>query len=328
MANKIINQGKSYTGNFSLNYYDGLLVGAITTYAGDDIPEGYLLCDGSEVSRDTYNKLFLVIGEKYGEGNGTTTFNLPNIIDLTEPQINYIIKANAAGSAVNNATDDKRGFVRFATNLEAEEGIKNDVAITPKQFRTISHKVIQLTPTTTGTLTNEELQELKNNRDVVLTRNGIFFYYTSLLDGELRYSCVNKFTDGLDYMYTVLVNETTGEWTFSYNKLYVCKYPNVPPTNIANPSGVSGPIFYSIVNDIMHIQLDGVSVSSAGTIYIWNSFPSKYLPKQGKQRCVPCIDYNSGYTNCFFYINPTGLRLKAWRAGTAYWGVLTYHLDF
>lgn len=41
-------------------------------------PTGWLLCDGSAVSRATYAPLFAKIGTRYGVGNGSTTFNLPN----------------------------------------------------------------------------------------------------------------------------------------------------------------------------------------------------------------------------------------------------------
>ena len=46
----------------------------------DTIPSGWLLCDGSAVSRTTYAELFAAIGTTYGVGDGTTTFNLPNFI--------------------------------------------------------------------------------------------------------------------------------------------------------------------------------------------------------------------------------------------------------
>lgn len=55
--------------------------GSIIAFAGNTLPDGYLLCDGSQVSRTTYKKLFDVIGTTYGAGDGTTTFTLPNLID-------------------------------------------------------------------------------------------------------------------------------------------------------------------------------------------------------------------------------------------------------
>ncbi len=48
-------------------------------YAGSAAPTGWLLCDGSAVSRGTYAGLFAVIGTTYGGGDGSTTFNLPNL---------------------------------------------------------------------------------------------------------------------------------------------------------------------------------------------------------------------------------------------------------
>ena len=58
-----------------------LPIATIEVYAGSstDVPDGYLLCDGSAVSRTTYKELFQVIGTTYGTGDGSTTFNLPNI---------------------------------------------------------------------------------------------------------------------------------------------------------------------------------------------------------------------------------------------------------
>lgn len=53
--------------------------GAIMQYAGSSAPSGWLIADGSAVSRSTYSALFSVIGTTYGAGNGTTTFNLPNL---------------------------------------------------------------------------------------------------------------------------------------------------------------------------------------------------------------------------------------------------------
>ena len=41
------------------------------------VPQGFLTCDGSAVSRSTYGALFTAIGTTYGAGDGSTTFNLP-----------------------------------------------------------------------------------------------------------------------------------------------------------------------------------------------------------------------------------------------------------
>ena len=54
-------------------------VGSIAAYSISSIPSGWLLCDGSAVSRTTYSSLFAIIGTTYGSGDGSTTFNLPNL---------------------------------------------------------------------------------------------------------------------------------------------------------------------------------------------------------------------------------------------------------
>ena len=54
--------------------------GIMQMFAGNTIPAGWLLCDGSAVSRTDYAKLFSAIGTTWGAGDGSTTFNLPNTI--------------------------------------------------------------------------------------------------------------------------------------------------------------------------------------------------------------------------------------------------------
>lgn len=54
-------------------------VGMVSPFAGSSAPTGWLICDGSAVSRSTYAALFALIGTTYGAGNGSTTFNLPDL---------------------------------------------------------------------------------------------------------------------------------------------------------------------------------------------------------------------------------------------------------
>jgi microcystin-dependent protein len=53
--------------------------GDLKASARSAAPDGWLLCDGSAVSRTTYADLFTALGTTYGAGNGTTTFNLPDL---------------------------------------------------------------------------------------------------------------------------------------------------------------------------------------------------------------------------------------------------------
>lgn len=59
---------------------DGVNVtGTVVMFAASLPPTGWLMCDGTAVSRSTYSALFSAIGTTFGSGNGTTTFNVPNM---------------------------------------------------------------------------------------------------------------------------------------------------------------------------------------------------------------------------------------------------------
>ena len=59
----------------------GLHTGMIVPYTASTPPAGWLKCDGSAISRTTYSTLFSIIGTVYGSGDGSTTFNIPNLLD-------------------------------------------------------------------------------------------------------------------------------------------------------------------------------------------------------------------------------------------------------
>ena len=58
-----------------------MAIGSIIQFAGSTIPDNYLVCDGSAVSRTDYAQLYAAIGETYGPGDGVSTFNIPNLCD-------------------------------------------------------------------------------------------------------------------------------------------------------------------------------------------------------------------------------------------------------
>ena len=56
-------------------------VGTILPWSNSTLPSGYLNCDGTAVSRSTYSALFAIIATDYGVGDGSSTFNLPDLRD-------------------------------------------------------------------------------------------------------------------------------------------------------------------------------------------------------------------------------------------------------
>lgn len=63
----------------TLLYSIDVPVGTVLPFPSSNIPSGYMLCDGRALSRTNYAELFAIIGTSYGSGDGSTTFNLPNI---------------------------------------------------------------------------------------------------------------------------------------------------------------------------------------------------------------------------------------------------------
>lgn len=86
LSQKVDGSTSKYPSNKAVSTYvesKAVPVGAFMPYAADTPPEGWLKCDGSAVSRTTYSALFAKIGTKYGSGDGSKTFNLPNFINKT-----------------------------------------------------------------------------------------------------------------------------------------------------------------------------------------------------------------------------------------------------
>lgn len=77
----------------------------MAAFANDTLPDGWLACDGTAVSRITYANLFSKIGTTYGTGDSSTTFNLPNLTDR------FIQGNNTAGTVKNAGLPDISGRI-------------------------------------------------------------------------------------------------------------------------------------------------------------------------------------------------------------------------
>ena len=87
--------------------------GTILAFAGTNVPSGWLLCNGSAVSRTTYDELFKTIGTAFGNGDGSTTFHIPDFRGRFLRGLDGTAGNDPdSGSSSNSGADGKR----FALN--------------------------------------------------------------------------------------------------------------------------------------------------------------------------------------------------------------------
>jgi microcystin-dependent protein len=65
----------------NLTGIEGIPTATIVPWSDSSVPSGFLECNGSAVSRSTYADLFAIVGTTYGSGDGSTTFNVPDLQD-------------------------------------------------------------------------------------------------------------------------------------------------------------------------------------------------------------------------------------------------------
>lgn len=88
--------------------------GMLLPFAGTEVPEGFLLCNGANISRTDYAALFAVIGEKWGEGDGSTTFTLPN---FTDRFIEGTTDTSKVGQYLEAGAPNMSGYVKLERPL-------------------------------------------------------------------------------------------------------------------------------------------------------------------------------------------------------------------
>lgn len=119
-------------------------VGAIIPFTGSTVPEGWLLCDGSAVSRTDYSELFDVIGTTYGAGDGSTTFALPSLTDRAALGVSSGYALASTGGAETVTIDAAKMPDHY--HVIPEHGHANTIAIkTPQLSHTITQPVMKYT---------------------------------------------------------------------------------------------------------------------------------------------------------------------------------------
>jgi len=132
--------------------------GSILPYCGTTAPDGWVLCDGAQVNRVDYKALFDVIGTTYGVGDGSTTFNLPDLrqrFPLGKAAAGTGVTLGSTGGAIDH-THTSAAHTHTFTSGTASQGTfvssaaPNDQNMAP-QGHTHSGTTDSTTPGATGT---------------------------------------------------------------------------------------------------------------------------------------------------------------------------------
>lgn len=121
-----------------------MAIGTILSFTGSTVPNRYLVCDGSAISRATYSDLFAVIGTYYGAGDGSSTFNLP---DMTGRAVLGVASGYNVGRIGGAETVTLAvSTIPSHTHTIPEHGHANTIAAkTPSLSHTITQAVFKYT---------------------------------------------------------------------------------------------------------------------------------------------------------------------------------------
>lgn len=162
----------------------GVPIGTIIPFAGNSVPQGYLLCDGSAISRTDYASLFAVIGTIYGAGDGNSTFNLPN----RKPERVCVMSAGP------NSNDPYKQWHRVYSDGWVEEGGYI--------------KAQQVNRSTTTNLGEPQFIWPRVNKEYDLqftfSRTGTYWSWVEC--------CGYKLTNGLGLHFELYNNSNVGNW--------------------------------------------------------------------------------------------------------------------
>jgi microcystin-dependent protein len=146
--------------------------GAISLWATSTAPTGYRICNGDEISRSTFADLFAVIGTTYGAGNGSTTFNLPNLkgrvpVGFDSAQTEFDALGETGGAKTHTLTE--------AQMPAHSHGVANNTIFRSNQTGTGENRFSTTTPTNSQdyTFVSQGDDQPHNNLQPYITLNYI-----------------------------------------------------------------------------------------------------------------------------------------------------------
>ena len=117
-------------------------VGAIKPWTKSTAPDGYLLCDGAAVSRTTFADLFAVVSTTYGSGDGSTTFNVPNLQGKMPQGFDgntYNLAGTGGANTVTVAVTNNQAATNATNQSVTITGSISNTSLTTAQLASHSH---------------------------------------------------------------------------------------------------------------------------------------------------------------------------------------------
>jgi microcystin-dependent protein len=179
-------------------------VGAVTSYAGSTAPSNWLLCDGSAISRTTYATLFSIVSTTYGVGDGSTTFNLPNLkgkipVGLDSTQTEFDALAETGGAKTHTLTTSEIPGHTHTTNIGHGHG---STLAAPAHTHSVDPAVVTTTGNGRHTHSPADI-----NAKALLTSNAGTSDYNFVSSGTRSFE--DATINGGDHTHTVDIPATT-----------------------------------------------------------------------------------------------------------------------
>ena len=155
---------------------EGIPTATIVPWSSASVPTGFLECDGAAVSRSTYSALYAIVGTTYGAGDGSTTFNTPDLADNV-PVGKSGSKALASTGGANTVAVAASGNIgtNTSTNINVTGTVGGSTAntsLSTAQLASHSHGVTAVQPTTGGSATANRSSGPANNFNTNNTGSG------------------------------------------------------------------------------------------------------------------------------------------------------------
>lgn len=117
----------------------GIPIGGVVAIASETVPTGFLECNGAAISRTTYSYLYSTIGIIHGQGNGSTTFNLPDLRGRFPRGWDHGAsrdpdKASRTAAATGGQTGDHVGSVQADAFASHSHTVKNATSYGPGAY--------------------------------------------------------------------------------------------------------------------------------------------------------------------------------------------------